>query len=97
MHSLRRVRGMVRRMEIKAVTHEGQTLSWLRYECAKRLIARLDSYRLLERLDMLRPGDTETLMQAQDEYAVLSGMDRHSYQGEYGNQSLDRMRRDYRV
>lgn len=79
------------------MVYEGQTLSLLRYECANRLIARLDSYRLLERVGMLRPGDTETLMQTQDEYAVLSGMDRHSYQGEYGNQSLDRLRRDHGI
>jgi hypothetical protein len=69
-------------------------LAMERVKSARRLIVRLDSYRLLESVGMLTHGDVESLMQAQDEYAVLCGMEVHSYQGEYGNQYLDRLRRD---
>lgn len=79
------------------MVHTGQTLTSERLASAKRLIVRLDSYRLLERLGMLRRGDVESLMQAQDEYGVLSGLDIHSYQGNYGNLSLDRLRRAFRL
>lgn len=94
MHSLRIACELVCRMEIEAMVHEGQTVSLFRYESANRLITRLDSYRLLERMGKLRSGDTEALMQAWDEYLVLSGVDVRSYQGNYGNQTLDRLRRD---
>lgn len=75
------------------MTHQGRAVGLERFRVALCLIARLDSYRLLERAGLLTRGDIDSLVFIQDEYAMLSGVGVRSRHGGYGAMSLDRTRR----